>query len=265
MRRKVKHILKTIEVRLGNQFNKVNDNPIIIFGNQKSGTSAIAHLLAEYSGLNKTIDIPPMWPPTGIQLIKGEKEFSSFVKENKYYFSKELIKEPLFTFIYDSVINVFPNARYIHVVRDPRDNIRSLLNGRRIPGNLEKLDLSKVKVKGITLVGDKSLWWKNEEGFNYISQQALRWNETVESYLKHQDKCILVKYEDFVNDKENVIEELAISLKIKKKKDIESILNKQFQPKGNRNISWEDFFEKKNLSKIEKICGETLIKLGYKL
>ena len=42
------------------RLTRVRQHPIIVLGNQTSGTSAIVHLLADYGGLSKTIDIPPL-------------------------------------------------------------------------------------------------------------------------------------------------------------------------------------------------------------
>jgi len=91
-----------------NQLAKVNKSAVIVLGNQKSGTSAIAHLLADYGGLSKTIDIPPLWGSLGhgIDIMRGQIEFVSVVKRYKTYFSRELIKEPMMGFFADKVIEV---------------------------------------------------------------------------------------------------------------------------------------------------------------
>ena len=56
---KIKNYKKNLIHYFKNLFAVINENPIIVLGNQKSGTSAIAHLLADYGGLSRTIDIPP--------------------------------------------------------------------------------------------------------------------------------------------------------------------------------------------------------------
>ena len=55
---------------------------IIILGNPKSGTSVIAHLLADFGDLSKTIDIPPIWPPTAVDIMLGRLSFNHFIDKN---------------------------------------------------------------------------------------------------------------------------------------------------------------------------------------
>ena len=59
---------------------EVHVAPVIVMGNAKSGTSAIAHLLADACCLSKTIDIPPLWSPNAQAIMRGELKFADVVK-----------------------------------------------------------------------------------------------------------------------------------------------------------------------------------------
>lgn len=263
-----KHKIKKYKKRciffLKNLFATVNRTPIIVLGNQKSGTSAIAHLLADFGGLSKTIDIPVLWDSTVIDIIKGHIEFSQIVNHHKFYFSKELIKEPNMTFFTQQVIEVFPESKYIFVVRDPRDNIRSLLNRIKIPGHLKEID--KLLLQGVRegyklILNAKK--WEIDQGENYIGVLSHRWNRAVDNYLLCKDRMTLVKYEDFLADKYQFIASLAGRLGIQQKMDITDRLDIQYQPRGIHNISWEEFFGPENLACIERICGNRMREFGY--
>lgn len=249
---------------LGSQFATVHESPIIVLGNQKSGTSAIAHLLADFGGLSKTIDIPALWPPVGVEIMRGQADFASIVGRHSVYFSTELIKEPMMTFFTDQVLEVFPRAKYVFVIRDPRDNIRSLLNRRHIPGHLREIEEGLIPVSPQhSVVADASVWGGESE--NYVGVLAHRWNKAADSYFRYQDRMTLARYEDFMSDKSEFVAGLAGSLGISKKNDISDKVDVQYQQRGNRDVSWEEFFRLENLLRIEWICSSRMKELGYML
>jgi len=44
---------------------------------------------------------------------------------------------------------------------------------------------------------------------------------------------------------------------------ISAYLNVPYQPRGNRDISWDDFFGMKNLEMIQDMCAWQMEQLGY--
>lgn len=246
-------------------FLKINKSPVIILGNQKSGTSAIAHLLADYSGLSKTIDIPEIWPPTLLNLLTGKNNLQSFAQKYPKRFAKDIIKEPNLTFFYQDLKKNHPNASFIFIVRDPRSNIRSILDRLSLPGNLEKLNVDKTSLtKPWWHMFNASLW--NLGCYDhYIDILAARWNLAVGVFLvnKDSDNILLVRYEDFVKDKLGTIQELAKKLGLVQVNEIVNKLDIQYQPAGNNNSSWLDFFGSNNLARIETICHEKMQIFGY--
>jgi len=193
----------------------------------------------------------------------GRLDFKKFVTNNKDYFNNEVIKEPWMSYFHSKVIKMFPTAIYITVVRDPRDNIRSYLNRKSLPGNLKRLTMDQEKKAGYPYLFDSKIW--NVSYGNYVSVLAHRWNLAADSYLINQDKVLLVRYEDFCKDKYGFISTLAKQLGIIKKDDISKKLNMQYQPRGDRKISWNDFFGQKNLSEIEHICALRMKQFKYML
>jgi len=59
----------------------MSEPEVIVLGNQKSGTSAIAHLLADLTGLSKTIDLPRPIRADGHSLVRKELPLRAFVKK----------------------------------------------------------------------------------------------------------------------------------------------------------------------------------------
>lgn len=242
---------------------KVNTHPVIVLGNQKTGTSAIAHLLADYCNLSKTIDISELWAPTIVHLLQDKIELSTIVRKHPKPFSRDLIKEPNMTFIYDRLRCVSPCAQYIFVNRDSRDNIRSFLNRMGIPGNLQHLEVSDWDIPELWKPALYPKIWQIQYT-HYIDILAARWNRAADVYLENRNEMVLVRYEDFVADKVGTIESLAQQLGLPQVNDISDKVDIQYQPRGkDRNVPWEDFFGQENLMRIERICGSRMQKFGY--
>ena len=262
----IKKYKKRLIGYLKDRFASINETPIIVLGNQKSGTSAIAHLLADYGGLSRTIDIPPLWVPVVFKIMNGQIDFQDMVRRHRFYFSTDLIKEPNMTFFADRVLAAFPKARYVFIVRDPRDNIRSLLNRMKIPRNLAEINeqvFTTVPLNRFRMTLDASIWG-GDKAENYIGALAHKWNKAVDNYLLYRDRMILVKYEDFLADKYGIIAKIAKQLHIPEKANIRDTLDVQYQPAGDRSISWEAFFGVENLTHIEQICSSRMKVFDYK-
>ncbi|MFC1806943.1 sulfotransferase [Candidatus Omnitrophota bacterium] len=243
---------------------KVNQKPIFIIGNQKSGTTAIAALLAKMTDLSVTLDlVEEIRVPKFNYVYKKELPFSYLIRRNKIDFSRDIIKEPNLTFFYEQLSSYFKQAKFIFIVRDPRDNIRSMLNRWNIPGNLEGIEaghLAKISPARMLVLDNR---WLGVDGGNYIEVLAKRWNFFADIFLNHAEETVLVRYEDFVKDKIGTIENLTQQLGLKKTNDISEKVDFPFQPPGDRTISWQDFYGEKNLKRIEQICKEKMLAFGY--
>lgn len=141
-------------------------------------------------------------------------------------------------------------------MRDPRDNIRSILNRYRVPGDLPELtgEYWDRLTAARKLTFDSQ--WLGLKQDHYIGMLAARWNLAVELFRRYQDKTRLVKYEDFLNNKVQEVEALARSIGLKPINDITSLVDIQYQPKGNPHVDLRNFFGGPNLSRIEEICKE---------
>lgn len=256
----VKMQLKEVEHRLRSLPATENRAALFVFGNQKSGTTAIAALLGIYGGLSVTLDIIPFRVTELEKLFSGTMAFERFVKRHRYEMSKDLIKEPWFTFLYDSVIRIFSLERAIFIVRDPRDNIRSILNRLDLRGDLDRIeDKDSIPPLWQKIVDNR---WMGVPRDHYVESLAERWNMACKTYSSHRESLLLVRYEDFVKDKRGCIGELAEKLGISQQRDIEDMLDHQFQPSGAPDREWNDFFGR-NLDRIERICGAHMTAFDY--
>ncbi|MFC0525285.1 sulfotransferase [Pontibacillus salicampi] len=266
--RKVYHLPTTIKRYRLNQTSEIHDSPIFVIGNQKSGTSAIGALLADLTDKSVAIDLPGILEPTQLKIHNGELSFDDFVDNNKYDFSKEIIKEPSLTFLYEDIVKRFPDSKFVFIIRDPRDNIRSILNRVKLEGDLDRIDDPESQHKLAQAPKD---WervidsrWMGVPGDNYIEWMSYRWNWATDLYKKHADNMILIRYEDFSKDKEGQIKQLAEQLGLSAVNDISDKVDIQYQPAGNKKVDKKEFFGEANLKRIESICEERMEEFGYK-
>lgn len=257
----LKAIFRNVKVRILSNLKSINESPIIILGNQKTGTSVITHLLADYGKLTKTVDIPELFSPMLEKVVSGELQLETFSQRYSYHFSQDVIKEPNLTFFYNKLSKIHPLAKYIFIVRDPRSNIRSILNRLALPGNLKKLDDTSQINPLWKNIFDADLW--DLPSGNYVETLAHRWVRAAKVYENNSDKMKLIRYEDFNSEKYKTIRNLANCLGIEEKGDITGQLDVQYQPKGNSNLDWKFFFGLENLKKIEKICSAHMDTFGY--
>ncbi|MFV2069975.1 MAG: sulfotransferase [Pirellulales bacterium] len=244
---------------------RVEPRPILVLGNHKSGTTAIAALLAEIAGYPVTLDLAREVKHPTYQTVRGGRmSIDAFVQRNKLDFSRKIIKEPNFIVIFDQLRARFPDAKMVFVVRDPRDDLRSILNRLRLPGDLQQLDqpYRGVNARAWNLYLDGH--WAGIEADHYIEVLAGRWKLAAQMYLDHRDAMERVRYEDFEQDKAGEIGRLAERLGLPRPNDIRDKVDFPYQPAGDRSIDWPSFFGLGNLQRIERVCGETMIPLGYR-
>ena len=198
------------------------------------------------------------------RLLRSELSIERFVAANSYPLSKAIVKEPNLTFVADELMNYFSSSKAVFVVRDPRTNIRSLLSRLSIPGDLDALSLGDAWLPNTTwrsILEGRDL----ESGYtHYIDVLAHRWNVAAAIYFKHPHKYVLLRYEDFLQDKVASISALASSLDCPIIEDITPYVDIQYQSASDKRTGTQAFFGERNLSRISTVCSKYLDRLQYR-
>lgn len=247
-------------------FVHVQERPVIVLGNHKAGTSAIAGLLGALTGQPVALELRKELKRDRYRAVHESRvPFATLVAHNKVDFSQPIVKENHLSTMPEKVMAYFPDSPIAMVIREPRDNIRSLLNRLHIPGDRERIAAdawrSVPDVWKIVLDGH----WLGLSYETYIEQLALRWNLIVDHYFANRERWVLQRYEDFQADKLGQLTSLAEAVGLTPECDISDKLDYPFQPRGNRSAAWETFYGEKNLAAIERICGSRMTQLGYGL
>jgi hypothetical protein len=249
----------------------VNERPVFVLGNQKAGTTAVAGLLARHAGLTFAHDLTRGLSGLAVAITRGQAPLQDLVDARRAAFGRDILKDPNLTFAYDALRERFPEAPVVMVVRDPRRNIRSILDRLGIAGTREAFRPARhpgtfdeypsmADDWGIILDGT----WMGLGGDNYVGRLAARWDRAARVYLEHDDVMTLVRYEDFLEDRAAAVEALARRLGLPAYRDVSPHVDVQYQPPGpNRGVDPADFFSPDNLARIESRCEPAMRRLGY--
>lgn len=225
-----------IRTILRNKFSSPNKNPILILGFPKSGTSAITGLLSRRTGLKATIDTKYLWEPYLTELLNNRLDFKKHIKKHSYPFSKSIIKEPNLVFLVDELLNYYKNPKVVIIKRDKAENIKSILDRLKIPGDLKKNPKPEIINKN----------WRSlllNEDRHYIESLSYKFDISTSNLEKFKHlNPIYVNYKEFKQNKILTIDKITNSLDLKVKNDVSDIVNKPFQPKSQNHKSIEDFF-----------------------
>lgn len=240
-----------------------NPRPLFVFGNQKSGATAVAGLLAAGAGLRASLDLHGSRVPYFTQLLHGETSLDSFVEQNAYSFSAPIIKDANLTFIAGRVMERFKVERAVFVVRNPFDNIRSILDRLKVPGNLNSLEVHALKANRTwrAILSGEDL---NLPPGHYVATLARRWLKAANCYDRLRTQLVAVLYDEFRANKRDVIGEVAQSFGLSATNDITPLLDHPFQRPGRPTCDFEGFFGQENLTRIEDICGPMAAQFVYR-
>ena len=235
--------------------------PILVLGNQKTGSTAIARLLAHYAQLSMAVDVPPAWKKEP-QLVTGTQSVPSFIQEARYYFRRALVKENVLTLVTRDLLKALPRARVVFVVRHPAHNIRSILDRLGLPGRPLPFDAFGVASPVWKRVVDSR--WLGLRAQNNIASLAERWNHVTSIYLQHRNQLHLIRYEDFTADKTGAICRLAGHLALPERQEIHPLADVSFQPPGaHRAVQLNQFFTEEALQLINNRCAAGMQALSY--
>jgi len=241
-------------------------DPIFVFGNQKSGTTAIARLLAEATGETYSHDMLFHNGWRTVQPLYRQETALAHIRETlRHEFTRKIIKDPDLTLLMDDIREALPASQAVFVVRDPTANIRSILSRLKIRGDKPALDDGDHAILAELPLWNDVLHPQGDQlggTANYIEALARRWNVMSSMAAAQGAWSTTIRYEDFIADKVGEFQGLARQVGLTPSHDISHRVNHQFQGRGSSE-AFETFFGEENLQTIRSICQETAAKFGY--
>lgn len=236
--------------------------PLLVFGNQKSGTSAVAAILGRAVGQPVRLDFIGAREPMLSRVLSGQQSLESFVKSNAWAFSYPIVKEPGLTPIAIPLLNHFTLDRGLFVVRNPWSNIRSICNRLGLDGQAATVpDNARLNATWRKLLTGGQ---PDSNIANPIEGLALRWREIASVYLSRPERFVLVRYEDFCQDKRGEINRAAVACGLEVRNHVsQSQLDRQYQPGGTPQTDLRTFFGKEHFELIGELCSEFAARFEY--
>lgn len=249
------------------RFGPMPTDPVVVLGNQKSGTTAVARLLSSATGATYSHDMfyRRGWFDAVADLHRGRLPIDDLVGRHRWEFGRDIVKDPDLSFHVAAIREALPGARLVFVVRDPRGNIRSILNRLRVAGTDTDAQAAEV------LERHNAIWRSVVDpsplglpGGSFVDVLAQRWTRAAEEYLAACQHVRLLRYEDFVRDKRGAIEELAGDVGLRVTHDVSGETDVQYQPAGDNSSGFADYFGAERLAAIERWTAGAAASLGYR-
>ncbi|MEM1327894.1 MAG: sulfotransferase [Bacteroidota bacterium] len=212
------------------------------------------------------------------QLYRRRISLSDFLKPASFNGKLFCYKEPFLCFSAAHFATTFPNAKFIHIIRDGRDNADSLDRTYTQALSDEVLTSDQLSFNKNSEIGT----WRTKDGFNYpwwvkeaeeaqfrhgskYGRYIMMWREMVTRarHLKTmlpEDRYLEIHYEQFVQSPIEHGQRIRTFLGAEDSAAFRRKLNKAFS--SSVNISKRNQEDTKRVES-EKIAGDLLRELGY--
>jgi len=173
-------------------------------------------------------------------------------------FNKErfLSKNPQYSLGIKFLNKIFPDSLFVHIVRDGRAVVNSILKRRR-------------ETRGEAFWwGAKPPNWRELKKINILKQISMQYLsviniiETDANEVLSQERYYLIKYEHLVNNPKVEIEKLLEFLELRKENYI-NIDDYEYKFKRFKNKNWENNFSFNEKQEVNTILKYKLHELGY--
>lgn len=241
------------------------DSPVFVVGPLRSGTTMLRLLLDQHPDINAFGEFEAAvsqakgdsWPELNkyYEYVKTDRQTTNYrlkIDENLDYiqlvrsFLRQLYEKNPSPIIaasihsrIDLIASIWPNARFIHLLRDPRDVANSCI--------------------GMGWVGNVY------HGSKYWIEPELQWNKICEQTQPYQRYEI--RYEALVNKPDEEMSKLCNFLNVTFNPEILELESgtSYSRPQGKFANQWKKRLSEKQIRWVESRCGQLMEKRGYQL
>jgi hypothetical protein len=190
-------------------------SPVFVIGAHRSGTTALAWALAQHTRFwtsNESLILYPLFKDAQAQFARwydrpspsllrreeiSEEEFLSSLGLglNALFFDRSggkrwVDQTPHYGLIAGTLVKIFPGAKFLHILRDGRRVVHSMMNSSRTMTESERTQMEE---------GDFVPSWAKS-----FRAACRSWSESVEAVLEFQGRnreaCLTVRNEELVSD-----------------------------------------------------------------
>lgn len=257
-------------------------DPIFVLGAPRSGTTFLGECLAQLPELSYHFE--PVLTKAGVRAIyDGEwnRTTGAFVYRSVYSWLMRLSNEselrfcdktPGNCFIIPFLLQVFPKAQFVHILRDGRDSALSLSKKRWYRADMAGKGVRDAD--GYFCGPGKRFWVKDEQVDDYEHADDLHrciwlWREYVESAIRGtrqvpETQLLELKYEEFIEEpskhSRRILDFLGID-RSHSRQSFEEFVSRKANP-GSLG-RWRTEINEIQLAPMHADAGALLVSLGY--
>ena len=187
------------------------DRPVFIIGNPRSGTSLFVRCFGQHPSLAEWSEAGEIWDEeyydaeqdhelgaTDLTTHDRERIRNTFLTYTALSTSARFVnKHPRNSLRIDFIREIFPDARFIHMVRHPVGAVDSMVRRSREEGRRDRPFGGFVRPPG----------WKDDVDKDPVTKFSRCWKRVNEHLIRECDEnCVTVKYEDFCESPVSVLE-----------------------------------------------------------
>ena len=259
--------------------NVILKKPIFVIGMPHSGTTISMTLLSQHSDISNSSEMNTFFYPKGdytlperehfkdksmaseseVKRLNSRFNFYRYIHGNKKRF---LNKNPMNMVTVDFLKSCFPDAYFIHVVRDPRAYINSSIYS--LPNDIESFDRFQSPEKRVNIfAGPRVTGWRELIRKDPVEQHALQWKACIELVRKQSldiENFLEIRYEDLCLDTKATIKKVWDFVKLEDNGSIEKVPQKL----ESKNYKYSKRFSKEKIQLVEKITEDIMKEYNYK-
>lgn len=255
------------------------DRPIFIIGVPHSGTTISMKLFSIHPDITNASELNTYWHPVDyldvnanhekteqdvtdleIARLHSRFQFERWLRGNRPRF---LNKDPNNTVRMDFIRKVFPDSYIIHIIRDGRAVVSSLIYS--LPADWETKDRFKPYDKRINpWPGVKPPRWRLLLRDDPCEQHALQWRESIKYARKRKDRLrdhyYEIRYEDLCENPRGVLAKAYRFVGLSVNNNTLKNLPKKLD---NKNFKWKENLTDSQIKTVNEIQIGLLRELGY--
>jgi Sulfotransferase family len=240
---------------------------IFVVGSPRSGTTFLARSLGAQPGLVDLGEVKPLKAAIPELAELTEQEAAGQLRRRLEVVRhlglaghlRGVEQTPETSFVLPAALRAYPRAQAVHIVRDGRDVVCSLLERGWLAGQRSGADDA-----GLAYGAQPRFWVEPERAAEFSSASEARraawaWRRYVTAARRVPDRTVEIRYEDLVSDPQAVASRLAESLDLPLE-PLTAGLSQAFDRSVGR---WKKDLTADQVRDVEDEAGELLRDLGY--